>query len=159
MNCLYDHYSDIRYALAKYHTVCAAAVLSEIDYHAAYLLDDTGVYRDESGRVYREIYDRREDPLADLYVTIENQMRPDGSKGLLYDSFDNLPQGQQKYHYICAAASVSEIPYHAAFLIREDGVFVDQAIWDRRVDPDATPEPEPEEEETPVEEAGEGGEA
>ena len=161
VNCLYDHYTDLSLALAKYYTVCAAAVRSELTYHAAYLFDDQGIYRDEAGTLYRRIFDRREDKTTHIYVTIENQVRTDESKGLLYDSFNELKLGQQKYHYICAAACVSDIPYHAGFLLDTDGVVINCAIWDRRVD-EVPVEPEPEEEETPeesVEPAVEGGEA
>lgn len=66
-----------------------------------------------------------------LYTTIENQVRNDGSKGLLYDHFDNENQALSKFYTVCAAAAVSEIPYHAAFLLYENGQVM-QRIFDRR---------------------------
>lgn len=68
-----------------------------------------------------------------LYTTIENQVRSDGSKGLLYDHYDDESQALAKFYTICAAAALSGIPYHAAFLIYEDGVVM-QRIFDRRGD-------------------------
>ena len=75
-----------------------------------------------------------------FYTTIENQLRADGSRGLLYDHFEDLDQAMAKYYTICAAAAVSGIPYHSAHLLADTGVMVRQEIFDRR-----TPTPEPEE--------------
>lgn len=68
-----------------------------------------------------------------FYTTIENQIREDGSRGLLYDHFDNENAALAKYFTVCAAAAVSEIPYHSAHLLRSDGVMLRQDIFDRRV--------------------------
>lgn len=67
-----------------------------------------------------------------FYTTLENQLRGDGSRGLLYDHFDNLNQAMAKYYTICAAAAVSELPYHSAHLLQDDGRMVRQEIFDRR---------------------------
>lgn len=77
-----------------------------------------------------------------FYTTIENQVRSDGSKGLLYDHFDSLNAAYAKFYTILAAAAVSGIPYHAGFLIRDDGIVMEGKVFDRRTQP----EPEPEEE-------------
>jgi len=68
-----------------------------------------------------------------LYTTVENQVREDGSKGLLYDHYDNENQALAKFYTICAAAALSGIPYHAAFLIYENGDVM-QRIFDRRTE-------------------------
>ena len=70
-----------------------------------------------------------------FFTTIENQVREDGSRGLLYDHFDDLNAALAKYYTICAAAAISNIPYHAAHLIQCDGFIVEQRIFDRRVIP------------------------
>lgn len=67
-----------------------------------------------------------------FYTTIENQVRSDGSRGLLYDHFDDVDRAYAKYFTVCAAAAVSGIPYHAAFIIRSDGVMIEGKVWDRR---------------------------
>ena len=76
-----------------------------------------------------------------FYTTIENQQRSDGSFGLLYDHFyemegypSALNRAQAKYHTVCAAAAISDIPYHSAMLIRSDHVVLESAVWDRRVE-------------------------
>lgn len=78
-----------------------------------------------------------------FYTTIENQVRLDGSKGLLFDHFEDVNQAYAKYYTILAAAAVSEIPYHAGYLIRDDGIMIEGRVFDRRTD-DVEPEPEPE---------------
>lgn len=83
-----------------------------------------------------------------FYTTIENQLREDGSYGLLYDHFTDEDQAKAKFFTICAAAAVSGIPYHSAHLLASDGRMVRQEIFDRRV----APEPTPEEDVTPEEE-------
>ena len=67
-----------------------------------------------------------------FYTTIENQVRADNSYGLLYDHFEDENQAYAKYFTICAAAAISEIPYHSAHLIRSDGVMIEGRVWDRR---------------------------
>lgn len=71
-----------------------------------------------------------------FYTTIENQVREDGSRGLLYDHFDDLNAALAKYYTVCAAAAVSEIPYHAAYLLKSDGTVLEQRVFDRRATPD-----------------------
>lgn len=85
-----------------------------------------------------------------FFTTIENQLREDGSRGLLYDHFEDESQALAKYYTICAAAAVSGIPYHSAHLLASDGRMIRQEIFDRRVAPE--PEPTPEEDVTPEEE-------
>ena len=67
-----------------------------------------------------------------FYTTLENQLRIDGTKGLLYDHFTDLNQAMAKYYTICAAAAVSELPYHSAHLLQDDGHMIRQEIFDRR---------------------------
>lgn len=67
-----------------------------------------------------------------FFTTIEDQLRSDGSHGLLYDHFDDKCQAESKFHYICAAAAISDIPFHAAYLIDSNVGLIEQRVWDRR---------------------------
>lgn len=67
-----------------------------------------------------------------FYTTIENQLRSDGSYGLLYDHFENKDRAYAKFFTVCAAAAVSELPYHAAYLIDSRYGCIEQREWDRR---------------------------
>ena len=79
-----------------------------------------------------------------VYTTIENQIRNDGSYGLLYDHFTSYETALAKLYTILAAASVSEIPYHAGYIIRSDGIMTDGRVFDRRTSVEPEPEPDPE---------------
>ena len=81
--------------------------------------------------------------MQSFYTTIENQLRPDGTFGLLYDHFSDKALAEAKYFTICAAAAISGLPYHSAHLLRSDGIIIEGHVWDRRVDPTPDPEPEP----------------
>ena len=75
-----------------------------------------------------------------FYTTIENQVRNDGSKGLLYDHFDTYEAALAKLYTILAAAAVSEIPFHSGHILRSDGIMTDGRVFDRRTQ--VTPAPE-----------------
>ena len=77
-----------------------------------------------------------------FYTTIENQVRNDGSKGLLYDHFEDANQAYAKFYTILAAAAVSEIPYHSGMLVRSDGIVMENKVFDRRTNAEPAPEPE-----------------
>lgn len=79
-----------------------------------------------------------------VFTTIENQIRTDGSKGLLYDHFDNYDAALAKLYTILAAAASSDIPYHSGHIYRSDGILTDGRVFDRRQSP--TPDPEETEE-------------
>ena len=70
-----------------------------------------------------------------VYTTLENQIRNDGSKGLLYDHYEDYDAAMAKFFTICAAAAVSDIPYHSAHVLRSDGVMIEGRVWDRREEP------------------------
>lgn len=67
-----------------------------------------------------------------FYTTIENQLRADGSYGLLYDHYTDMNEAMAKFYTICAAAAISELPYHSATILASDGRIVRQEIFDRR---------------------------
>ena len=79
-----------------------------------------------------------------FYTTIENQVREDGSRGLLYDHFDDENKALAKYYAICSAGAVSGIPYHSAHLLASDGRMIRQEIFERFPEPEPEPEPQPE---------------
>lgn len=67
-----------------------------------------------------------------FYTTLENQLRADGSKGLLYDHYDDKSAALAKFYAVCAAAATSGLPYHSAHILRSDGVIIKDEIFDRR---------------------------
>ena len=71
------------------------------------------------------------------FLAIELQTNSDGSVGNLVYSYDELNQAESKYHAILSAAAVSELPMHAAVLVRSDGAVLSSGFYDHT-------EPEPE---------------
>lgn len=67
-----------------------------------------------------------------FYTTVENQLREDGSFGLLYDHFADYEAALAKLYTILSAAAVSELPYHSGAIIRSDGLITDGRVFDRR---------------------------
>ena len=93
-----------------------------------------------------------------VFTTIENQIRSDGSYGLLFDHFTNENQAYAKLYTILAAAAISEIPYHSGHILRSDGILIEGRVFDRRTIPEPvipTPIPESEPEPEPEPEGGE----
>lgn len=78
--------------------------------------------------------------MNEFYTVIENQKRSDGTYGLLYDHYYDyegqtstaLDRAYAKYFTVCAAAAVSDIPYHSAAIQRSDGIQIECKVWDRR---------------------------
>lgn len=73
-----------------------------------------------------------------MYTTIENQIREDGSYGLLYDHFTDYNAALAKLYTILAAAAVSGLPYHSGHVLRDDGIITDGRVFDRRIESTAT---------------------
>jgi hypothetical protein len=69
-----------------------------------------------------------------FYTTLENQLRSDGSYGLLYNHYTDLNQAYAKLYYILAAAATSGIPYHSGHIYRSDGLLIDGRVFDRRAE-------------------------
>lgn len=75
-----------------------------------------------------------------IYTTIEQQIRNDGSFGLLYQEFmEDQTQSLSpevrayaKLYNILAAAAISGIPYHSGHILRSDGIIIDGKVFDRR---------------------------
>lgn len=67
-----------------------------------------------------------------FYTTIENQLRSDGSRGLLYDHYDSYDAALAKLYTILAAAASSNLPYHSGHIMRSDGLLTDGRVFDRR---------------------------
>lgn len=89
-----------------------------------------------------------------FYTTIENQVKMDDTRELLYTHYDDINLAYAKFYGILAAAAIGELPYQAAAILRSDGIMIESKVFDRRInDPEPEfeplPEPEPESETEP----------
>ena len=73
-----------------------------------------------------------------FFTVLEIQETNDGARActptIYYDvdPVKALSSAKAKYFTICTAASVSTIPYHAAFILSDEGQIVKGEIFDRR---------------------------
>lgn len=56
-----------------------------------------------------------------MYIVIELQKHTDGTVGNIVTSHDTLAEAESKYHFVLAAAAVSDLPSHSAILVSEEG--------------------------------------
>ena len=70
-----------------------------------------------------------------FYTVIEKQLI-NGTPATLATHYDSETTALAAFYTICAAAAVSTIEYHAAHIIRSDGVMTEGRVFDRRVHPE-----------------------
>lgn len=64
------------------------------------------------------------------YIVIELQTNAAGQTSNIVSAYDNLPQAENKFHTILAAAAVSSVPKHAAVIVDETGMSIAQRCYD-----------------------------
>lgn len=76
------------------------------------------------------------------YIVIEIQTNADSSVGTLISAYDERNAAEQKYHLVLSSAAVSQLPYHAAVMLTNEGQMVDHKSYYHQ--PEITPESEDE---------------
>lgn len=70
-----------------------------------------------------------------FWSVIELQTMDNGAHAALVTAFDSEREAQSKYHAILSAAAISDIPYHAAFLINSStGIIEESKIFKREAE-------------------------
>jgi len=69
-----------------------------------------------------------------FYIVIEVQIDKAGNYGVLYTVYENEAQAKSAWHTVCAAADVSDIPYHSAYILRSDGIITYGETNERRTE-------------------------
>lgn len=67
-----------------------------------------------------------------FYIVIESQITSSGAFAAITNKYDDINSAYAKLYTILAAAAVSDIPYHAAFIMRDDLVCIEGRAFDRR---------------------------
>ena len=153
---LYYHFEDYGQAKAKFYTILAAASVSNLEYHAAFLIPNNGFMTDRD----KEIYDRREEKTP-FYILLENQITSEDPNvfGMFTTHYDDQLAVYSNYFSSLSSIVLSSIPYHSAHIIRaNDGVMIEGRIYDRRVDPMSIIPEIPEYIPEPIDEGGEPSE-
>lgn len=65
------------------------------------------------------------------YIVIELQTMKDGSVANLVTQHTTLPEAESKYHSVLAAAAVSDLPMHAAALMTNGGMTLENRCYER----------------------------
>ena len=72
-----------------------------------------------------------------MYLVIEIQTNADGTVGNIVTAHETREEAESKYHTVLAYAALSELPYHAAVLLQNDGLLIERRCYTH------LPEPEP----------------
>ena len=67
-----------------------------------------------------------------FYTVLEIQVQ-NGIKSCIPVIYDNINGAYSKFYTILASASVSEIEYASAHIIRSDGLMIEGKVFDRRM--------------------------
>lgn len=59
-----------------------------------------------------------------MYIVIELQTNSEGQIANIVTAYDNLPQAQNKYYTILAAAAISSVPCHSAVILDRSGILI-----------------------------------
>lgn len=71
------------------------------------------------------------------YLVIEIQTNQDGTVGNLVYAYDTLAEAESKYHAVLSYAALSELPVHAAVLLRSDGAALASEFYEREQEQEA----------------------
>lgn len=71
------------------------------------------------------------------YLVIEIQTNKDGTVGNLVFAYDTLAEAESKYHAVLSYAALSELPVHAAVLLRSDGAALASEFYEREQEQEA----------------------
>ena len=66
------------------------------------------------------------------YIVMEIQTAADGTVATLVTQKDTLPEAQSTYYTVLAAAAVSQVPYHSAVLLTNEGITLMSLGFDHR---------------------------
>ena len=116
---------------SKLYQILASAAISETPYHAAYLIQDDGLF------VGGKIYDRRAEVVNPCYTILEVQGDNEGPTGALHQFATTKEDAESKLFTVLAAAAISNLPYHAGYLIEDDGMVNLWKVYDRRITEEA----------------------
>lgn len=67
------------------------------------------------------------------FIVIELQESVDGQVANIVTSHDTANEAEQKYHTILAAAAVSNVPFHSAFMLNSHGGYVNSQCYEHPV--------------------------
>lgn len=67
-----------------------------------------------------------------FWTVLEIQKHDNGAFATLANAYESYAQAESAYYMVLAAAAVSVLPYHAAYIIDDEQGVTDMKIYDRR---------------------------
>ena len=64
-----------------------------------------------------------------MYIILETQTYTNGTVGTLIDSYENRNAAESKYHNVLAAAAISQLPLHCAFMLTDEGYTIKSEVY------------------------------
>ena len=74
------------------------------------------------------------------YIVMEVQTSGEGVTSTLINAYNNKNQAENKYYTILAAAAVSNVFRHGAFMFLDTGTFVQSKIFEHEIEPETESE-------------------
>jgi len=56
-----------------------------------------------------------------MYIILETQTNANGTLGTIVSQYEDRNQAESKYHQVLAAAALSTLPRHCAFMLSDEG--------------------------------------
>ena len=67
-----------------------------------------------------------------FYTVLEIQVDKNGNRACIPVIYDTYDDALAKFYTVCAAAAQSTIPYHAAHILRSDGIVTDGRVFEHK---------------------------
>ena len=64
-----------------------------------------------------------------MYIILETQTNPNGTVGTLINSYEDRNAAESKYHNVLAAAAISQLPLHCAFMLTDEGYTIKSEVY------------------------------
>ena len=150
VSILNDNYTGYNQAVNKYHTVLAAAALSNVDRHSAFLYT-------EDGYMAHEIFQQDAINATPIFIVIELQINQDNTMAAIDHSFTDYNQALSCYYTVLGSAAISNVYKHACFMMTPESFSMHECFTHvpAPVEPEEEPEEQGEEPEEPEVNEGE----
>lgn len=76
------------------------------------------------------------------YIVLETQTSTDGTVATLIETFSDRNAAESKYHTVLAAAAISQLPKHCAFMLDDSARLLKSEVYIHDVVPVPDSEPE-----------------
>lgn len=64
-----------------------------------------------------------------MYIILETQTNANGTVGTIISSYEDQNAAENKYHTVLAAAAISELPLHCAFMLTDEGYLIKSEVY------------------------------